>query len=179
VPADADLAPFGLPPELEARLGDRLRGLVAAIEAETADAQDRAVLGIVPAWATIDLDRAERALAPTNRTHRAADPVLGAHARVSTPDPIGPDPIGGSGIVLLEPSTEGPLAAALARHDEGWVAAYVLITTPRVPGLGRAGIALGAQADGPLGPERLVLGGPRDGPFVLLVQSAPTPSADP
>jgi hypothetical protein len=134
-----------------------------------------AALGPVRAttgWATIELDRAERELTggPTGRAVRSrrdapADALLGARCRiVSVAD--------AREIVLLEPSTEGLLAAALARHGEGSLALYLSVGEGSAAGARRAGVALSRLAVGPLGQERRVLVGPRDGPFILLVDPA-------
>lgn len=134
----------------------------------------------VAGWATVELDRAEaafgvtpgsasaaplatRAVAPATRdvAEDARDELLGAVARViRTPD--------GREIALLEPFTEGRLAAALARHGEGVVALY-LIADPGASARVRAtGIVLSSAGLGPFGTQRLVIGGPRWGPFIVL-----------
>ena len=116
---------------------------------------------IVPAWATIELARAA-ALAPAVEPTRSDD-LLGAFAAVATLAPR-------RHVVILEPSTEGPLAAALARHGEGWLAAY--LRGSRGSAIGRlrdAGYPLSTIGRGPFGPERRIIVGPRDGPFLVLV----------
>jgi hypothetical protein len=118
-------------------------------------------------WATVELDRAARELAavtaiktwiPTPR-----DELLGASARRSTPA-AQDDPV----VLLLEPDTEGPLAAALARFGEGVAAIYLgpVPTRPERP----AATGVGQPASGPLGPARLLLGGPAWGPHVILLE---------
>lgn len=121
-------------------------------------------------WATVDLERAAaefearwpglRFIAPVS-----ADVVLGARARVAGTDVSanGPAPIA---LVLLEPSTEGRLAASLARFGEGPTAVWV--TPDRAEGK-PVEPRTSARFDGPFGPERLVLGGPIAGPHVLLL----------
>src|SRR5215212_5081849 len=80
--------------------------------------------GRVVGWATVELDRAEREIAAAvdaqNRTvsDLPDDALLGATGRLLE---LGD----GRELVLLEPSTEGPLAAALARHGEGPLALYL------------------------------------------------------
>jgi hypothetical protein len=74
-------------------------------------------------------------------------------------------------VVVLEASTEGPLAAALARHGEGWVAAYLLAGTS-AHDLRAAGFRLSPRGPGPFGTQRRVLVGRRDGPFILLVEGS-------
>jgi len=140
------------------------------------DAIDRLIEAAAPqrihvGWATVDLDRAERDLRGATSAPATPDldePLLGARARL----------IGGAGpgsagdatdIVLLEPSTEGPLAAALARHGEGPLVMYLVGPTEALELVRAGGFLLSRSASGPLGPERLVLVGPRDGPFLLIV----------
>ena len=77
-------------------------------------------------WATVELDRAADELgmwlgeAPDPGAPDAADPLLGARARVR--DAGG---LPGDAVLLLEPSTEGRLAASLARDGEGPAALYL------------------------------------------------------
>ena len=149
-------------------LGDTIERLRAAIHPTLE----------VRGWATVELDRAERELlgsagpaseaAPSVAAAGApplTDTILGAHARrLQLP---GGDEL----VVLLEPSTEGRLAAALARHGEGYLVRY-LLARAGAPALARAGgFQLTAAARGPLGEECLVLGGPREGPFIVLVEA--------
>ncbi len=119
-------------------------------------------------WATVELDRAvaelSRALGiPAMRFAAAADSVhlgarsLVAHAALSRD----------RSLVVLEPSTEGRLAATLARHDEGPVAVWMI-----VPDMGT--VRTSSERSGPLGLERLVLGGALHGPQRLLVRPAAT-----
>lgn len=118
-------------------------------------------------WATVELDRAERELVaaaatPTARVSElAGDAVLGATCRLL-------DLGNGRELVLLEPSTEGPLAAALARHGEGPVALYLEVDTGTAERVRLAGFALARPGPGPFGSQRQVDLGRRDGPFVLL-----------
>ena len=77
-------------------------------------------------------------------------------------------------MLLLEPSTEGRLAASLARDGEG---ASVLYLRPAA-GLrawaadARArGVTLSARRIGPLGGSVLVAGGPVAGPHVVIVDT--------
>jgi hypothetical protein len=68
-------------------------------------------------WATVELDRAVPEFAPVQFGAAMPDGSLGARARVGR--------VGAGSLVLLEPSTEGRLAAALARFGEGVTAIYV------------------------------------------------------
>jgi hypothetical protein len=117
-------------------------------------------------WATVDLDRAEeelRALVVVGGPFEEAtrSELLGARcrrARVADPGASDGEP---SWLVVLEPDTEGRLAAFLARHDEGWAATWAV------------GEEDASQArPGPLGPETLSAGRPASGPFRLLVAAA-------
>lgn len=127
----------------------------------------------VAGWATVELDRAEAAFrnVPVDGLSAQAedavarvdsrDELLGAFARVIR-DPDGRE------IALLEPFTEGRLAASLARHGEGFAALY-LIADAEAPALARAaGVVLSAPGLGPFGTQRLVVGGPRSGPFFII-----------
>jgi hypothetical protein len=124
----------------------------------------------VRGWATVDLARAERELAEVSPHPRDAvtvpdDTVLGARCRLLR------SVAGDADIVLLEPSTEGRLAASLARFGEGFLVRYVVVAEG-FPDLARraaaAGLALSRPAPGPLGTECLVLGGPAWGPHVVV-----------
>jgi hypothetical protein len=106
-------------------------------------------------WATVDLDRTLEGLGDLAVGPLTEEPVLGARARVIE--------VGPTSLVVLEPSTEGRLAAALARRGEGIACLYVAAAAPvsggRRTALGHAGRIL-----------------PHDrpwGPFLILVQAAP------
>lgn len=119
----------------------------------------------VPGWATVELDRAEASMSTTAgrplQVVPGGDAVLDASARhLHLAD--------GQQVVLLEPSTEGRLAAALARHGEGVLVRYLLVDTAALARAREAGFLLGAASPGPFGSERMVLGGPRWGPFLIL-----------
>ena len=139
-------------------LGDALTRLWTAVEPR----------GAVGGWATVELDRAElevgAALAALG-DHRVEDAppdeLLGARCRLLRYSE-------GRDMALLEPSTEGPLAAALARHGEGSVVVYLLVDAEAPDHARGAGFRLSKVAPGPFGPERRVLVGPRDGPFLIL-----------
>ena len=145
-------------------LGDALARLRKAVEPR------RAVAG----WATVELDRAEIEVADAlSALHDLRDPrvedapderVLGARCRLLR---YAAD----RDTLLLEPSTEGRLAAALVRHGEGTVALYLLADAGAPERARRAGFGLSSQGRGPFGPERLVVAGPRWGPFLVLVEA--------
>jgi hypothetical protein len=140
-------------------------GLRARLEALVAGEPTGAVVAV--GWATVELDRADAELRtaltlPSGAFVQADDSVvLGARCRVAR---AALDP--GIAVVLVEPSTEGRLAAWLARFGEG-PAALWLATPP-----GRETTLLSPEQPGPLGPERLVVGGSRHGPYRLV---APLP----
>lgn len=142
-------------------------------------------------WATVDLDRAAAELEPWLEPrsdevdplpgHGApgerdeAEPHLGARARRR-----GAGVLPGGTIVLLEPATEGRLAASLARDGEGPCALYL---EPR-DGLAawrraaRArGVATTIVRRGPLGASSLLLGGGVTGPHLVLVDRPGNSSA--
>jgi hypothetical protein len=128
-------------------------------------------------WATVDLDRAwaelsapepaaEPASGPRPARASARDDLLGARTRWSADDG------GGIGLILLEPDTEGRLAASLAHRGEGPVALYLApvgidlaVALERI-GAGGLRVRTGETA---LGPGAVVLGRPADGLQVLLV----------
>jgi hypothetical protein len=101
-------------------------------------------------WATVDHERAERELdallgaigpwAPVER-----DPVLGARGRLRAAEGSEEQPF----LVVLEPDTEGRLAASLARFGEGVAVVYL-------------------GGGGP-GPGTLVRGGPAWGPHAIVL----------
>jgi hypothetical protein len=115
-------------------------------------------------WVTVDV---ERVLAQIGQAGQQLpdDPLLGASVTlVAAPD--------GNPIVLLEPRTEGRIAATLARGGEGPAGRYA--TPPG--GLAGArlraaaeGLSLSPEYDGPFGPSALVMDGPPAGPHLVLV----------
>ena len=132
-------------------------------------------------WATVELERAagelSHLLSPGSTFLEAPSSViLGARCRVGL---AADDP--NLRIVLLEPETEGRLAATLARSGEGWKATWVaeptaggLVGAP-VAGPRGTGATLSTARPGPFGIERLVLGGPLTGPHRLVVEAVPSP----
>lgn len=139
---------------------------------------------IAVGWATVDLDRAATELAPLLDTgtafEGAADSVLlGARCRVGRASRM-ERPDGATVVILLEPRTEGRLAATLARHGEGWCATWEVPGPVVGDGLGAHGDPARDPGDrvtstrraGPLGDERLVSDGPASGPHRLLVSAA-------
>lgn len=139
-------------------VGDALARLWAAVLPRKA----------VDGWATVELDRAEVEVASalaelgTPRVETVADErLLGARCRLLRYE-------GDRDVLLLEPSTEGRLGAALARYGEGRLVRYLLVDAGAPERARRAGFTLTSVGQGPFGPERLVFAGPRDGPFLIL-----------
>jgi hypothetical protein len=101
-------------------------------------------------WATVDAERTLVGLDGLQVAPETEEPSLGARAWVAW--------LGATAIVVLEPSTEGRLAAALARRGEGIACLYLAASGPtRSPRLTA------------LGPGRLLPHERPWGPFVLLV----------
>ena len=107
--------------------------------------------------ATVDAERYRADRPDLDVADAPDDELLGARAMVT----IGSHP----GIVILEPSTEGRLAASLARLGEGPAALY--FESDVSPAAGRI-------ANGPLGRARLLPGGHVAGPHLLIVEPGGT-----
>jgi hypothetical protein len=122
-------------------------------------------------WATVDIDAVQRRIEADAGfgafSAAPRDAHLGARAVVHRPAESSGEPIE----VLLEPDTEGRLAASLARHGEGFAAIWF---GPRPDAREAVPEGFGSLADGPLGPCRLLLGGPPWGLSVLLLEAAAT-----
>lgn len=106
-------------------------------------------------WATVELDRAERELRewlldePPAPGRAGSDPHLGARTRIRWTDTLP-----GDAIVLAEPSTEGRLAASLARNGEGPCALYLWPEAGFDAWIAAArgrGVTVGGRRLGPLG----------------------------
>lgn len=129
---------------------------------------------VVPGYATVELDRAEVELVDALgssgddvTTDLPDDAALGARCRLlAFAD--------GSEIVLLEPATEGRLAAALARFGEGVAVLYLIADRAAMMRFEEAGIVLGTELVGPFGPQRLVADGRRG--TSLAVVAPPDPA---
>jgi hypothetical protein len=125
-------------------------------------------------WATVELERAAEELAEAFRGAGLPDPrwspgdrdeLLGASSWVSH-EWVEPGAAAATVVVLLEPDTEGRLAATLARFGEGVAATYL---APRPDGPAIDPARLGRRATGPLGAGRLVLARPPWGPNVVVL----------
>lgn len=124
-------------------------------------------------WATVELDRAGIELASVLLPGTSFQPGppsehLGARCRLGW---VAPAYVGDLAaiLVLLEASTEGRLAASLARHGEGWCATWESGTVVDESG---SGAPLSVVKSGPFGPERLFLGDPVSGSHRLVVEAA-------
>lgn len=136
-----------------------------------------AVRPVAVGWATVDLERTAADLAAADGgTIRpaASDTLLGAATAVVLPagHSTAPMPVPGPALVLLEPASEGRLAAALARWDEGGTVLYL---GARNGDLGSALERLAvvgvrtASGHGPFGEAALILDGRATRPLLMLV----------
>jgi hypothetical protein len=107
-------------------------------------------------WATVDIERSVADLGALDAQAADDDELLGARAWRISPGPVA--------LLLLEPVTEGRLAAALARRGEGIVALYVAADAP-LEGVARP-TALGVPGQS-MPQERSW------GPFVIRVATGP------
>lgn len=109
-------------------------------------------------WATVDAERTIRdgALAAVPL---ADDRLLGASVHlVELPGEVP--------VAILEPNTEGRIAAALARHGEGPAGAYVAWSGSLV----EVGEPITRSETGPFGPSAIAAAFPASGPFTVLVE---------
>ena len=129
-------------------------------------------VAVAVGWATVELDRAVAELAaatgaPADRFAAADDDqLLGARCLVARG--VLAD---GRSLIVLEPATEGRLAATLARHGEGPAAVWhAAAGSSDVSGeAGGGNLTWSSIRSGPLGQERLLRGGPVFGPHRLLL----------
>lgn len=133
-------------------------------------------------WATVELDRATATLGAVispgvSPALLADDPHLGARCRLLAPRGRG------TAVILLEPVTEGRLAASLARFGEGPVAIYLSAGPGGLAGavewIRRSGGVASRAEDGPVGRSALVLGGRAWGPHAVLVEEPGSRGAEP
>jgi hypothetical protein len=121
-------------------------------------------------WRTIDVERTVGELGlPAEELE--PDAVLGARGVLVRP-------VDGPPVAILEPSTEGRLAAALARDDEGDGGAYVA-PPGGIDEARRLGLALVQEGPGPFGRSGLVAGpSPREASrFIVIVDAPAAPAA--
>jgi hypothetical protein len=146
------MADQGTPPlTLADLLAGRDAGRVERYRAVLGLADDAAIVAV--AWATVDVERTMRELGNQTKPSVADEPLGAKGVRILDSDPA---------IIVLEPVTEGRLAACLARHGEGICALYLeaseVPAEMRTTGLGRGG--------------RIGAGSPRFGPFIVEVAPA-------
>jgi len=139
----------------------------AATERAVAEVAGAGALTLATIWATVDVERtlADRGV---EASELGNDPFLGA--RVVVPAGGGEDPV-----AIAEPTTEGRLAATLARHGEGVVGRYVAVADGLAGAAARAAdrrIAVTRIEAGPFGRSMLVLLGPVTGPHLILCEPA-------
>ena len=160
--------------------------LIAAIARLRDAVQPRSEVG---GWATVELDRTEASFgAVSGPSGSVAFPATGAapgsardelrDARNDLRDELRDELLGALArvirttdqrdVVLLEPFTEGRLAAALARHGEGFAVLYLIADAEALVRARAAGFVLSSVGLGPFGSQRLVVEGPRWGPFLVL-----------
>jgi hypothetical protein len=125
-------------------------------------------------WATVELDRAESELAewlagePPDPDDDVTDAHLGARARVRDADGLP-----GDTMVLLEPTTEGRLAASLVRDGEGPCALYLwapLGIDAWIAAAKGRGVVVSTRAAGPFGEAVLIPGRGPAGPHLVVVE---------
>jgi hypothetical protein len=142
-----------------------------------------AAITLAEIWATVEIDRALTDLFPSGPPVGSIaavvdDPLLGARVLVT------PVAEGETLIALAEPSSEGRLAATLARRGEGPAGRYVRspIDLDTLRDLATAaGVAVSRPAAGPFGPAIVVVTAVA-GPHLILVgpsASAADPAAVP
>ena len=150
----------GVTPE---QLYERLLGGAGRTDAARTGPERRRILAVI--WATVDRERVLAGL-ESEAEHLPDDPLLGAS--VSLVRPADGDPI-----AVLEPNTEGRLAATLARNDEGPAGEYVeapIGLEELGDAAAREGLALTPWAQGPFGRSVLVLSAASAGPHLILVE---------
>jgi hypothetical protein len=127
----------------------------------------RRILAII--WATVDRDRLLAESGWTRTEDLPDDSILGASVALVRPPSA-------DAIAVVEPVTEGRLAATLARHGEGPAGEYVEAPIPLDaigPAATAAGLLVGRPAGGPFGRSVIVVSGPVTGPHLILVERPP------
>ncbi len=120
-------------------------------------------------WATVELERAEDELgpwlgSPAPGPRVRTDPQLGARVVLRSGGGLP-----GAWTALLEPSTEGRTAAALARDGEGPVALYLRRAHGLDGWMARAAGDRSGIADGPFG-RQVLLPGATTGPHLVITE---------
>jgi hypothetical protein len=117
-------------------------------------------------WQTVDVDRTVADLGLAAEPI-AIDDVLGGQGVIVRPRD-------GVPVVILEPSTEGPLAESLARHGEGDAGTYA-VPPGGLSEAREAGWDLSREAQGPFGRQALVRMhvSSQTAPFTVIVDRPP------
>jgi peptidoglycan/xylan/chitin deacetylase (PgdA/CDA1 family) len=148
---------------------DALRAAIQTATAPVVDGGSPRSRLVAIGWATVELERAIAELARALGTEPGAFRRAGGSVSLGSSCHVGAALLeGGIDLAVVEPSTEGRLAAHLARHGEGPTIAW--FADLRSPGDTTA--ARDAGVDGPFGPER-VLPAYADGLLRLLVAAPP------
>ena len=139
-------------------------------------------------WATVDLERAAATWRGVRWMPAPRDSLEGARtlvrqgeapADVSSVEATSADAASAGAaadhavtVVLLEPDTEGRLAASLARHGEGPAALYVLVPPDAITAIATRAAGLGVRliaGTGPFGPAWAIAGPDASSPTVIIV----------
>jgi len=131
--------------------------------------------GLLPTGTGPRVDRAAEMAPGTRWKVVPRDAPLGARGLLGDAAEIGAAagaPRAAAAVLLLEPDTEGRVAASLARQGEGPAVLYVglpvrAVTAARAR-LARLGIRV-ASGPGPFGSEAAIMGAPASGPTLVLV----------
>ncbi len=145
-------------------------------------------------WATVELERAASSWPDVRWAAAPRDSLVGARALVGragmpgaapadrTESSAAAEPTAGAEptaaeatIVLLEPDTEGRIAASLARHGEGPAVLYVQVAMASDAGMSGRLARLGIRAragTGPFGAEWAILGPHTSSPTLVVVPEA-------
>jgi hypothetical protein len=125
-------------------------------------------------WATVDTERAASEFVsaldlPGTATSVDRDRLVGAYAHQLVDERFP-----GGRLVILEPSTEGRLAATLARDGEGPAVLYLGAfggLDAWIAQVRRLGVVVSRAEDGPLGRSVLILGGSPSGPHLIVADA--------
>jgi len=147
---------------------DRLRPDPGGRDAEGLEAAPAATRLLAVGVAAVDLER-PGATFPLPVSALPADDLLGARVAAT----------GVPRTIILEPATEGRLAAGLARHGEGPAALYLEVVPGALAAISVRLVALGERpraGNGPFGAQLLASRRHPSGPYVLLVDRAAPPA---
>jgi len=125
-------------------------------------------------WATVDTERAATEFVkaldlPGTATSVDRDRLIGAYAHQLVDERFP-----GGRLLILEPSTEGRLAATLARDGEGPAVLYLGAFDGLDAWIARArklGVVVSRAEDGPLGRSVVILGGSPSGPHLVVADA--------